>query len=394
MTYRKSHSRVLSCLFAFTLAVAVTASASHEKILRAFTTNPVEFPSSGLISDPSGNLFGVLQGAVYELSPSASGGYTFHVISTLIDVGTYAAGNLVRDDAGNLFGSTRGGGLNGCGYIFELSPPASGLWTLTTLHDFDCTDGQTAGMTMARDVNGNLFGATQVGGTLDQGVVYELSPGPGGTWTYQVLHNFAYFAEGGSPEAGVVLDSNGNLYGPNNNGIYKLTPGAGGTWTESAAYTFNSATDGDNPHGDLIFDSSGNLYGTNTTGGLYGNGTVFELSPASGGGWTVTVLYNFFGSDGALPAGGVIRDGAGNLYGTTQFGGAPNNAGTVFKLALVGGVWQKIILYRFGGVANSDGSIPNSSLYLNSKKLFGTTPVGGNAGCNSGAGCGTVFVIH
>jgi uncharacterized repeat protein (TIGR03803 family) len=244
MKLRDMHSRFFACLFALTLALTATASASHEKILHVFHGNPVEFPSQpGLIADPSGNLFGVLEGAVYELSPSASGGYTFRVIYSFGSIGLFASGKLVRDSAGNLYGSTRGGGVNGAGYIYELSPTTHGLWTLTTLHDFNFTDGQIGGSTMAMDAAGNLFGVAQLGGTFDQGVAYELSPGPGGTWTYQVLHNFAYFAEGGSPEYGVVLDSSGNLYGPLNFAIFKLTPGTGGTWTESTVYTFNSATD-------------------------------------------------------------------------------------------------------------------------------------------------------
>jgi uncharacterized repeat protein (TIGR03803 family) len=92
----------------------------------------------------------------------------------------------------------------------------------------------------------------------------------------------------------------------------------------------------------LIFDSAGNLYGTNEAGGLYNYGTVFELSPSSGGGWTISVLYNFFGKgDGAYPVGGVVRDTAGNVYGTTFLGGGPNNSGIVFKLALVGAACGK-----------------------------------------------------
>jgi uncharacterized repeat protein (TIGR03803 family) len=145
----------------------------------------------------------------------------------------------------------------------------------------------------------------------------------------------------------------------------------------------------------LIFDSAGNLYGTNEAGGLYNYGTVFELSPSSGGGWTISVLYNFFGKgDGAYPVGGVVRDTAGNVYGTTFLGGGPNNSGIVFKLALVGGMWQESVLYRFGGAANGDGAGPNSPLLFNANKLFGTTSVGGDAACNNGIGCGTVFAIR
>jgi len=386
--------RNLFTLLVIALTLSTVSWAGQERILRAFNGNPVEFPSSGLIADPSGNLFGVLQGAVYEMLPKAGGGYTFSVIYSFGDIGVFASGNLVRDNGGNLFGSTRGGGTNGCGYIFKLSPQSGGQWKLRTLHNFTCTDGQGTGLGMAMDASGNLFGATGIGGSLNQGVAYELGPGAGGVWTYQVLHNFDYWAEGGSPETNVILDGSGNFYGGNHAGIYKMSPNGDGTWTESTAFTLGTVNGG-GPLGDLVFDSAGNIFGTTAIGGTHSDGTVFELSPAAGGTWTLSTLYNFAGvGDGSLPAGGVTFDAAGNIYGTTQLGGGPDNSGTVYRLSQVGGAWAESVLYRFKGAANNDGAIPEGRLYINSNTLLGTTSVGGNAACSNGSGCGTVFAIR
>jgi uncharacterized repeat protein (TIGR03803 family) len=388
---KTSGSRFLPTLFAFTLAMTTMAWAGQEKILRVFTGKLVAFPSSGLIVDPSGNLFGAANGAIYEMSPNSTGGYTFQVIFSFGD-NPLVAGNLVRDLSGNLFGSTRVAGANGCGYIFELSPRSSGPWELTTLHHLTCFDGQNAGLTMAMDANGNLFGVTQNGGSLHGGVAYELSPRAGGTWTYQVIHNFI---QGESVETGVILDASGNVYGGNNSSVYKLSPNGDGTWTESTAFSFGSASDEVFPLGDLVFDSAGNIFGTTGFGGSHGQGTVFELSPTTGGAWTLFTLYNFAGAgDGSFPGGGVTLDAAGNIYGTTQLSGGPANAGIVYRLSLAAGIWTESVLYRFQGGANGDGAIPQGRLYLHSNTLFGTTNEGGNTGCTGGVGCGTVFAIR
>src|SRR5664279_570642 len=172
----------------------------------------------------------------------------------------------------------------------------------------------------------------------------------------QVLHNFNNNGTDGTfPQAGLIVDGAGNLYGTTSEGgtyiscsggcgtVFELTPNGSGGWTETVLHNFNSnGTDGANPYAGLIFDAAGNLYGTTTTGGSTGTGygTVFELTPAAGGTWTEQVLYSFRGgTDGTWPYAGLIFDAAGNLYGTTP-NGSTNNGGIAFELTpAAGGTW-------------------------------------------------------
>ena len=177
-------------------------------------------------------------------------------------------------------------------------------------------------------------------------MVFKLAPTGTGTWTESVLHSFAGgSSDGGSPYAGLIADSAGNLYGTTYGGgasghgvVFRLAPTGTGTWTESVLYAFaGGPSDGAYPYAGLIADGAGNLYGTTVEGGASGHGVVFKLAPTGTGTWTESVLYAFAGypSDGADPKAGLIADGAGNLYGTTVEGGASVN-GVVFKLAGTG----------------------------------------------------------
>jgi uncharacterized repeat protein (TIGR03803 family) len=224
-----------------------------------------------------------------------------------------------------------------------------------------------------------------------------------------VLHSFAGAPDGANPAAGLVADAGGNLYGTTTLGgtdsacscgtVFKLSAPSvlGGAWTETLLYTFKGSTaDGKAPHGALTFDKVGNLYGTTQSGGPGNTGTVFELTPplSQGGAWTEKVLF-FFASDGSQgkwPSGTLIFDGVGNLYGTTEGGGAVRGCvvcGTVFQLkppATQGAAWTETILYTFGSVAN-DGLQPGPGLLLRSGALYGTTQVGGTTQL------GTVFEL-
>jgi uncharacterized repeat protein (TIGR03803 family) len=187
------------------------------------------------------------------------------------------------------------------------------------------------------DAAGNLYGTTLQGGTVacafsyGCGTVFELLPQAGGGWKEKILHTFIDNGRDGVyPQGGLIFDTSGNLYGTTVGGgvygggtVFELVPQAGGFWKEIPVHSFrNDGKDGQNPYAGLIFDASGNLYGTTYQGGAYGQGTVFELMPMSGG-WAVKVLHNFNnnGKDGILPSGGLIFDAAGNLYGTTAYGG-------------------------------------------------------------------------
>jgi uncharacterized repeat protein (TIGR03803 family) len=217
------------------------------------------------------------------------------------------------------------------------------------------------------DSSGNFYGTTASGGAANEGVVYKLDTAGHET----VLYSFTGWADGGSPYAGVTRDSAGNLYGTTVVGgtaagvVYKLDT----TGHETVLYSFTGFADGGYPKGGVTRDSAGNLYGTTTMGGAWGHGVVFEVDSIG----NETVLYSFMGGfDGALPLAGVIRDSAGNLYGTTSEGGA-SQAGVVYKLDPAG---QETVLYTFTGGA--DGANPYAGLTFDSAgNLYGTTEYGG-----------------
>ena len=277
-----------------------------------------DVPNGPMLIDSAGNLFGSTASSVFELSPPGQGGgsWTFillHDFHCCTHDGWSAVGNLVRDPQGNLYGATLGGGYEGnpncgsvgCGTVFEMSPPAKqgDPWTEQVIHYFGIAkdDGidPTAGLTL--DGQGNLYGTTYSGGIHGGGTAYKLTPQSGGTWTETVLHNFDYGFGGGAPDATMILDSAGNLYGT------------------------------------TIFGGNRCIY----NGGAYGCGVVFELSPGTNGAWTETVLYRFLiGIDTAKqPEAGLLFDPHGNLYGTTAYGGynacpggGSNGCGTVFRI--------------------------------------------------------------
>jgi uncharacterized repeat protein (TIGR03803 family) len=339
-----------------------------EQVVHSFEDNGTDGyePLSSVILDTAGNLYGTTQfggpgicylggyyatcGTVYELKPNPGGGWTeeiLHDFNTAGD-GIEPWGGLIFDASGNLYGTTTSGGAYSYyGTVFELSPQPDGSWIETILHSFNSNgvDGWNPSSGLTFDAQGNLYGTTIAGGANDAGTVYELTPAAGGAWTESVLHSFADNGNDGyNPDAGVVLDAAGNLYGatvfggPTNssgNGIiFELSPQTGGSWTESIVHSFNgNQAGGGQPIGSLIIDASGNLYGTASVGGSHESGTVFELIQKANGSWTEKLFHNFTdtGGDGASPYGGLIFDSSGNLYGTTRSGGA-HNGGTVFEI--------------------------------------------------------------
>lgn len=208
----------------------------------------------------------------------------------------------------------------------------------------------------------------------------------GSAWpvTYKVLYKFGSYPDAQSPEAGLVFDSVGNLYGTTFNGgtsnvgaVYELSPVPGG-WTEKVLYSFTGKADGGRPVSTLVLDAKGNLYGTTEYGGTgnggLGNGVVFELSPPAHGhsAWTEKVIHTFAGgTDGVAPLGGVIFDGNGNLIGTTSAGGS-TNLGTIFELSPSNGTWSKSSIHIFQG--GNDNSVPQGKLTIDSLgRVYGTT---------------------
>jgi uncharacterized repeat protein (TIGR03803 family) len=315
------------------------------------------------------------------------------------------SGKLISDNAGNLYGTTFEEGVNGGGTVFKLST-SGGVWKNTVLYSFPVSpvDGRHPNSGLILDSAGNLYGTTQGGGSLQVGTVYELSPNARGGWTETLLYSFKGNGDGAYPTA-VVLDKSGNLYGTTSAGgqyelgtVFELTP-SGGSWNETTIYSFVNAQA---PNA-VVLDSAGNLYGTTTYGGTNGFGTVFELSQSSGV-WTEAVLYNFQyyngNHDGAYPYAGVTLDEAGNLYGTTNYGGTgtncpPGSCGAVYELTKSNGTWTERLLYSFKG--GQDGSLPQAGVTLDADgNLYGTTSFGGGGPCtlNGLAGCGTVFELR
>jgi uncharacterized repeat protein (TIGR03803 family) len=308
---------------------------------------------------------------------------------------------LVRDSAGNLYGTTAGGGPlpGGYGTVYELVN-SSGSYTQKILYDFGATssDGVNPFAGVVMDSAGNLYGTTHGGGAAGMGTAFELV-NSGGNYTEKVLYSFgATSSDAVNPNSVLLMDSAGNLYGTTWGGgasgfgtVFELV-NASGSYTEKILYSFAGLpNDLEGPLG-LLMDSAGNLYGAAVAGGPARCGVVFELVNASGS-YTEKILYSFAGppSDGRTPT-GLLMDSAGNLYGTTQLGGASakcdNNCGTVFELVNTSGNYTEKLLYSFTG--GPDGAYPNANMVMDATgKLYGTTT--GDASISLGNG--TVFEL-
>ena len=284
------------------------------------------------------------------------------------------------------------GGGSGCGTVFKLQPPAHNCpitqcaWNETILHRFTGIDGLGPVGALSFDQEGNLYGATNTGDLRNGGNVYQLNSTNG--WDEQIL-----FRPYGYPGSGVNFDRTGNLYGSTFIGIrspgtvYQLTHSENG-WTGTDIYDFTGGADGAYPVAGIIVDTEGNLYGATSVAGSGNGGTVFELSP-SGGSWNYTLLYSFAGPNNGRqvvgPVGNLVLDAAGNLYGTTISDGA-HGYGAVFKLTHSNGNWTYTALHDFTNGA--DGSYPYANLVFDGNgNIYGTASGGG------AFGVGVVFEI-
>jgi uncharacterized repeat protein (TIGR03803 family) len=356
-----------------------------ETVLYRFTGGADgQFPNAGLVRDAAGNLYGTTSAAVFKLDPAG----TFTVLHS---IGSQAG--LVIDAAGNLYGSTTEG-------IFRLDPAG----TFTVL---DSSAG--SGATLALDALGNLYGTTEFGGVTDSaclngscGTVFKLDT----AGTYTVLYSFTAAGDDGyNPLAGLVLDAAGNLYGTTPYGgalnclggqhndvgcgtVFKVSP--------TGVETVHSLAGADHPAAGLVLDAAGNLYGTTEFTGEAGHsGTVFEIH-ANG----VEVLYSFTGvPDGYDPVAGLVLDGAGNLYGTTQFGGV-SGAGTVFRVNPLGSRNIPLTIAFFGSGTVADNALgidcsslcgpffaPGTMVTLTAAPAAGSTFVGWSGACSGTGTC-------
>jgi hypothetical protein len=361
----------------FRLNPPVTGNTWTVSVLHAFTGgSDGSYPYASLVSGPGGNLYGItlgptIQGSVFKLAPPTKGETSWiltpvHNFTGGADGGS-PMGDLIRDEAGVLYGTTYSGGQGcntvGCGVVYRMVPPGKGQthWTPSVLYAFcrkpNCTDGANPEGGLVRDRRGVLYGTTSLGGDYGLsgdgcycGVAFSLTPPSKGktTWTYQVLHtflgNYNKNVDGDFPNASPILDASGALYGTTVLGgsffegtVFKLTPPATGKtlWTETILHDFGSGKDGQIPHGSLIFDTKGALYGTALDAGRKDQGMVFKLSPPPKGRttWQEDDLYDFSGgANGDGPNAGLTLGPGDTLFGTTS-GSRSNDGGTVFRLS-------------------------------------------------------------
>jgi uncharacterized repeat protein (TIGR03803 family) len=318
--------------------------------------------------------------------------------------GNQGQSTLLQDSTGRLFGTTyTGGNLNcgfseGCGTVFVLHQVA-GAWGYTRLYTFHTTtEGLEPRGNLVFDAAGNLYGTTASGGgAAFPGTVFKLTAPGSGRSTLTNIHVFGGSGDGTVPWGGLTIDASGNLYGTTRSGgahskgtVFKLTPSSDGSWSESVLYSFGaSSSDGNQPMVTVTLDTAGNIYGTTEFGGTKNFGTVFQLSPNSSGGWTETVIHSVTNNEWPYPVSPILIGATGKLYGSTS--GGAFQRGEIFELAPgVGGTWTEKLIYTFNGTP-SDGSGPEGPLVLDSAgNFYGTTVSGGLSGLNNG----TVFQLH
>jgi uncharacterized repeat protein (TIGR03803 family) len=373
------------------LTAAIAAPAQTYSVVYTFGGGADgDGPAAPLIADAAGGgLYGTTagggssgNGVVFRIRPP---GYETVLHEFTGPDGAVSVAGLVSDAVGNVYGTTAFGG-EGSGVVFKVDPTLGE----SVLHAFSGgSDGATPQARLLRDAAGNLYGTAAYGGTLGNscstfgcGVVFKVDP----AGNFSVLHSFTG-ADGAFPFTGVVRDSLSNLYGTTDGGgaygygtVFKLDPAG----NETVLYSFTGGADGARPQADMVEDSAGNLYGTTAFGGITGGscvnapgcGVVFKVESAG----NFAVLHSFSGPDGDTPEGALIRDPAGNLYGTTAYGGS-YGYGTIFKLSSGG---TETVLFEFA--PETDGSYPVGGLLPYKGALYGTTSGGAGGYC-----CGVAF---
>ena len=371
-------------------------------------------PQAGLLVGSDGNLYGTTtngglygNGTVFRLTPAGALSVVYAFGAAGSNDAAQPISGLIQDGAGNLYGTTLAGGVNGVGTIYRITP--GGAESLVYSFGANESDGIEPYGGLVLDSGGNLWGTTSSGGSAGFGTVFVVSPA--GVET--VLYSFAGTADGSTPYAGLTAGTDGSFYGTtmtagtyDNGTVFQITPtsGAGGapaaTFTPLYSFGTNGDADAAVPFAPLLLGSDGNFYGSAYQGGQNGTGAVFEITPAA----NETLVYSFSGdsnvagsTDGAFPNAGLIADSHGNLYGTTIFGGAYDE-GAVYRITPgpAGTAGSELLLYSFTGAGDGNGSLggsldganPYAPLVLSADgELYGTAFGGGN---NSG---GIVFQL-
>lgn len=351
-------------------------------------------PESSLTPDGAGGFYGttyqggLLYGTVFRLSRNSSGGWNETVIYKFTGGAARSIpwfSNVILDKSGNLYGTlawggNEGDGGDGYGVVFQLSRLA-GVWTENVLYRFlGGTDGANPVNGLVMDEAGNLYGKTMNGGTGGNGTIFEVSPS-GSAWTERVIYNLD------AGYGGLAIDRSGNIFSTSSTTVFELSKNGHGGWTPKVLHTFTDAQDGSFPAATPVLHA-GSLYGTTVLGGSAGQGTVYRLVPQANGKPKEEILYSFpGGSSGAQPWVGVVFDPAGNLYGTTLLG---PESGLVYELvAPVGtGSYTEKILGALSEVGGSNGLFSYGTLIRDTAgNLYGTTGGGGSNGA------GTVFEV-
>jgi uncharacterized repeat protein (TIGR03803 family) len=371
----------------FVLAFCTFAFSQTLTVLHTFKGPDGALPNSGLIHGSDGNLYGstvvggsVNCGTVFRVTPSGKFTSTYSFLGG--NDGCNPNASVIRDAAGNIYGTTISGGPSNAGTVFKITKSGheSVLYAFT-----GGADGGSPNTDVVRDTKGNLYGVTKAGGDLNCaaggcGTVFKIDTSGNET----VLHTFTGGGDGETPLGGLVIDSSGNLDGTTPGGpaatgtVFQVDPSG----NKTILYYFGAFGDGSLPANDLSFGPGGILYGTTEFGDNGDNGTVYRLDIHN----IETILHVFAGppSDGSSPSGPVARDAAGNLYGVTNLGGTSFDRGVVYKLDSSG---TETILHNF--LLGADGGNPSGRLYIdNQGSVFGTAFEGGSNGGN-----GVVFKI-
>ena len=389
--------RIKNAAPVFVIALSlVTATATTTDVIFSFEEDEGEYADTDLETDSAGNIYGTTVlggefggGTVFQLSPTPNG-WEHAVLYSFTggaDGGEPYKGVTI-DRRGNLYGTAVTGGSGGCeggcGVVYKLTK-SGGTWTQTVIHAFTGgDDGSGPGARVTVDRSGDVYGMTPTGGTYGVGTIYKIHP-HAGSWDFQVIHTFHWrrrrsdrfsWKDASAAMAGSMVQllravcMEAELFSSSHRT-------AVGEWDFRTLYSFHGQPDGSFPYGALLRAASGKIYGTTYYGGENGIGAVYELSPRSVGEWDGRVIYSFqTGNDGNSPISNLVRDAAGNLYGTTSEGGL--GSGTIFKLTPIGGgQWTESVVHPFGGPP--DGGFSYNGMVVDRfGNFYGATVHGGD----------------